>query len=74
LGVAVRITLGAAVADRDVEEAVGPELQLAAIVEDGLEVRNLEHDSPAGRIGDVGVVGRTAELLNTQVMLLGRDR
>src|ERR1043165_1064508 len=57
LAVIVRIAAGAAVADADVEVAVGPELQLAAVVIGELGVRDGEDDGAAGDVGAVGIGG-----------------
>ena len=50
LAVVVRVVLGAAVAEADVEHAVGADRHLAAVVV-GVRLRREEHAAPAGRVG-----------------------
>ena len=53
LALVVGVALAAAVAERDVQEAVGPELELAALVVVEGRLVHLEEDGLRGGIGDV---------------------
>ena len=58
LGVLARVAAAPAVAGRDVEVAVGPELQRAAVVVPLVRVRDGDDDLRGGRVGHVRVAGR----------------
>ena len=67
LGVAVRVAASATVARARVEQAVGAELQLAAVVVALAGVRDGQQGAPRGRVGDVGIAGRARELVDLDV-------
>jgi hypothetical protein len=65
-----RVAAASAVARGQVEVVVGPELKLAAVVVRLPRVRDLDHDSPRGRVGNVRIDG-VAEILGDDDVPLG---
>ena len=67
----LRVGTVGAVAGRQPQLPVGPELQLTAVVVGRHVVTDRQHHPPAGRVGDVGVGGRAPVLAHLQLAFSG---